>query len=77
MSFDKYQSPHGYALSDGAPAIDRREIMVALLGEIWSLGKLCSDLERRVAELEREQEYRDQLVEQEYWSNYGDIDTRD
>lgn len=55
-SFDKYLSPHGYDLSDSGPALDCREIMVTLLGEIWHLGKICADLEKRVAELERERD---------------------
>lgn len=52
MSFDKYESHHRYDLSDSGRALDTREVMVALLGEIWQLGILCADLEKRVAELE-------------------------
>lgn len=38
-----------------------------MIEEMW---ERLEALTERVATLEREQEYRDQLAEQEYWSTY-------
>lgn len=46
--FDRYSKPHGYNLS----TYNFLGIANALISEIWTLGRLCAQLEERVSDLD-------------------------